>query len=210
MVITTRGGVARVLEYDKNYGQINEMESGHRITLLLIISSAFLIILLQSLIIVSFNYDRNQLILIASKTPSPMYRTHILSVTNDGAVYVSPPVIQNKHLQLMSFEKHDWEKKRSLKNLAGFQLVYEYQDLVYYLYGQYDKLFSTLRIPNFTKFKHLFSNKYFVEEQDQNHFYVSYKDYSPILGGMENFDYFLPNNVSWVNVGEFIWLYGNE
>ena len=190
MVITTRGGPARVLEYDKNYGQINEMESGHRITLLLIISSAFLIILLQSLIIVSFNYDRNQLILIASKTPSPMYRTHILSVTNDGAVYVSPPVIQNKHLQLISFEKHDWEKKKSLKNLAGFQLVYEYQDLVYYLYGQYDKLFSTLRIPNFSKFKHLFSNKYFVEEQDQNHFYVSYKDYSPILGGMENFDYF--------------------
>ena len=206
MVITTRGGPTRVLEYDRNYGQINEMESGHRITLLFMLSSVFLIILLQSLIIVSFNYDQNQLILIASKTPSPMYRTHMVSVTKDGSVYVSPPVIQNKHSQLMSFEKHDWEKKQSLTNLTGFQLVYEYQDLVYYLYGQYENTFSTLRIPNYSKFK----NKYFIEGQHQNHFYGYYEVLNPGLGRMENHTYRLPKNVSWVNVGEFIWFYGNE
>ena len=204
MVITTRGGPTRVLEYDRNYGQINEMESGHRINLLFMLSSVFLIILLQSLIIVSFNYDQNQLILIASKTPSPMYRTHMVSVTKDGAVYVSPPVIQNKHSQLMSFEKHDWEKKRSLKNLTGFQLVYEYQDLVYYMYGQYENTFSTLRIPNYSKYKH----EYFVEEQDQNHFYISYAPY--VDTHIYYAPYQLPNNVSWVNVGEYIWFYGNE
>ena len=206
MVITTRGGPARVLEYDKNYGQINETESGHRIFLLFMISSAFLIILLKSLIIVSFNYNQYQIIFDVTKTPSPIYGTYMVSVTQDGDVYISPPVIQNKHYQLISFEKNAWDKKSSLKNLAGFQLVYEYENLVYYLYGQYEKLFSTLRIPNYSKFKH----KYLVEEQNQKHFYASYEDYAPFTGRMENYTYRLPNNVSWVNVGEFIWLYGNE
>ena len=130
----------------------------------------------------------------------------MISVTNDGTVYLSPPVIQNKYSQLMSFEKNDWEKKWLLKNLDGFHLIYEFQDLVYYLYGQYDKTFSTLRIPNYSKFK----NKYFVEEQDQSHFYNSYDVFNPALGRMENHVYKLPKNVSWVNVGEFIWFYGNE
>ena len=205
MVITTRGGPARVLEYDKNYGLIAKTESDDRIAILSILSSAILIILLQFLIILSFNYGQRQ-ILDAAKTPNPIYQTYMISVTNNGTVYVSPPVIQNKYSQLMSFEKHDWEKKRSLKKLSGFHLVYEFQDLVYYLYGQYGNKFSTLRIPNYSKYK----NKYFVEERDQNHYYISYEDYFPLTGKMEKSHYQLPNNVSWVNVGEFIWLYGNE
>ena len=206
MVITTRGGVARVLEYDKNYGLIAKTESDDRIAILSIVSSAILIILLQFLLILSFNYGHRQLILDAAETPSPIYQTYMISVTKDGNVYVSPPVIQSNYLQIMSFEKNDWEKKWSLKNLTGFHFIYEFQDLVYYLYSRYDNEFSTLRIPNYSKFK----NKYFVEEQDQNHFYVSYEVFTPSLGRTENHPYKLPKNVSWVNVGEFIWFFGNE
>ena len=201
MVITTRGGVARVLEYDKNYGLIAKKESDGRITLLFIISSVILIILLQFLLILSFNYGHRQLILDAAETPSPIYQTYMISVTKDGNVYVSPPVIQSNYLQIMSFEKNDWQKKWSLKDLAGFHLVYEFRDLVYYLYGRYSKEISTLRIPNYFKYK---------TEQERNHFYVSYEYYSPYAAKMQSYNYQLPNNVSWVNVGEFIWLYGNK
>ena len=207
MVITTRGGVARVLEYDKNHGLIAKKDSDDRICLLFMLSSIILIILLKFLLILSYNYDQHQLQLIldVAETPSPIYQTYMISVTKDGSIYVSPPVIQKNYMQIICFEKNDWIKKWSLKNLHGFHLVYEFQDLVYYLYGQYENIFSTLRIPNYFKYK----NRYFVEEQDQKHFYISYEDYSPSLSRMENHTYRLPNNVSWVNVGEFIWFYGN-
>ena len=196
----------RVLEYDKNYGLIDKKESDNRITLLSIVSSIILIIVLQFLLILNFNYGQRQLILDAAETPSPIYQTYMISITNDGNVYVSPPVIQNNYSQIISFEKNDWQKKWSLKDLAGFHLVYEFRDLVYYLHGRYFKEISTLRIPNYFKFK----DRYFVEGQERNHFYVSYEYYSPYVAKMYNYTYQLPNNVSWVNVGEFIWLYGNK
>ena len=84
--ITTRGGVAKTLEYDLNTGLISVQESELRIIILLSISGILLLIFIQSIMISLFGI-KNPIILPALESGTgKFFDFHLQSISIDGNV----------------------------------------------------------------------------------------------------------------------------
>ena len=83
--VTTRGGVARTLEYDLNIGLISVEESEVRIIILLSISGILLSIILQSILIYIFGI-KSPTILPAIESNTTFFDFHLQAISTDGNV----------------------------------------------------------------------------------------------------------------------------
>ena len=83
--LTTRGGVARILEYDLNNGLISVQESEVRIIILLSISGILLSIFLQSILIYLFGI-KSLAILPAIESNTTFFDFHLQAISTNGNV----------------------------------------------------------------------------------------------------------------------------
>ena len=184
MGITTRGGIAKTLEYEKNDGLISEIESHTRIIFILLITSFMFSILLQILILFIFQIINN-----ATKNyqivdkPTPKLNYYLQSISTNGDVSILP-IIQTlnnslatgSYIKTYSFPRND------------IQFCYHYQEDMVYFNGKLNKNYITVTTYSAMNKKH-HQEKYFITN-DLGH------------------EYKLPKNVSLVDIGDYILLYG--
>ena len=84
--ITTRGGVARILEYDQNTGLISVQESELRIIILLSISGILLLIFTQLIIISLFGIKDPTILPAIESGIGKFFDFHLQSISIDGKV----------------------------------------------------------------------------------------------------------------------------
>ena len=184
MGITTRGGIAKTLEYDKNDDLISEIESQTRIIFILLITAFMFSILLQILVLfisqIIFNAAKNFQIV---HKPAPKLNYYLQSISKYGDVYILP-IIQTSNNSLTTgsyvntytFPKND------------IQFCYHYQEDMVYFNGKLKKNYITVTTYSAMNKKH-HQEKYFITN-DLGH------------------EYKLPKNVSLVDIGDYILLYG--
>ena len=101
MGITTRGGVARTLEYDQNDGLISKTESHTRIISLLLLSVTVLSLALQILILLFFLNLNNAIknFHFVDNKPAPKLNYYLQSISTNHDVFLSPIILtSNKSL----------------------------------------------------------------------------------------------------------------
>ena len=178
MGITTRGGKARVLEYDKNEDLISKEESSNRILLLLTILTVFLnsVFTIQILILFSIDNSKTEVFEDELVSSIPRLSTYMLSLSNDKEIFLNP-IIAFKN---STFKIKSTLNEKPLIKLSQYDYFhpYVYDGELYFLYGKIQKTYGN--------FKKAFD--YFISE----------KSYSHSL-------HHLP---SLVQVGSKIWLYG--
>ena len=84
--VTTRGGVARTLEYDLNIGLISVEESEVRIIILLSISGILLSIILQSILIYIFGIKSPTILPAIESSTGKFFDFHLQAISTDGNV----------------------------------------------------------------------------------------------------------------------------
>ena len=184
MGITTRGGIAKTLEYEKNDGLISEIESHTRIIFILLITAFMFSILLQILVLfisqIIFNAAKNFQIV---HKPAPKLNYYLQSISKYGDVYILP-IIQTSNnslttgsnMKTYSFPRND------------IQFCYHFQEDMVYFHGELNQKYTTVTTYNALNKKH-HQEKYFITN-DLGH------------------EYKLPKNVSLVDIGDYILLYG--
>ena len=92
MGITTRGGVARILEYNKNDGLISEIESNKRIIIILQIFAFIFSIILQFIVLLIFGtiYDGTKTFLLVDDRLTPNLNYYVQSISLNGSVRLLP------------------------------------------------------------------------------------------------------------------------
>ena len=184
MGITTRGGIAKTLEYEKNDDLISEIESHSRITFILLISAFMFSLLLQLLILFIFQtiYNASRSYQIIDK-PTPKLDYYLQSISTNGDVSILPIIktpnnslTTGSYIKTYSFPRND------------IQFCYHYQEDMVYFHGEFNKEYTTVTTYNALNQKH-HQEKYFITND---------------LGD----EYNLPINASLVDVGDCILLYG--
>ena len=115
MGITTRAGVARILEYNKNYGLISETESSKRIIIVLQTFAFLFCFYLQFILLIILNTIHNgtENLLLVGQRLAPKLNYHIQSISLNGSVCFLPilqtsnSLISNKLLDVFSFPKSE-------------------------------------------------------------------------------------------------------
>ena len=143
MVITTRGGKARVLEYDKNYELISVKQSHKRIEFLQLISNLVFGVFLQILIIIFImkfgpsnrpKWQEIDMIMV------PKLNTYIFSMSENFVVSLHPTVSKiDMKLQILQ------DPKRALRfplPPSLYVIAYEYNQRLNFIYGN-DELASS-------------------------------------------------------------------
>ena len=185
MGITTRAGVARILEYSKNYGLISETESSKRIIIVLQTFAFLFCFYLQLILITILNTTHNgtENFMLVGHRPAPKLNYHIQSISLNGSVCLLPILqtsnsfmISNKLLDVFSFPKSE------------IQFAYQYRGDLVYFYSSFNEEYSFSVVHSVTGEKYTMK-KYFREID------MSYR-------------YKLPKNVSMVEIGPYLWLYG--
>ena len=185
MGITTRGGKARVLEYDKNDDLVTKETSLERIYTLLLVSTTFLNIWLLICISIAFNVGeiihllKDEEIFGIPVIPSK----YILSITNECEVFLYPlKYFKNKTYQMETFSKDT-----PIANFPSFNFTtpYLYRGELYFLYGR-----AGFEHNKFCSLKKAFDTKSLKK------FYFD--------------GFFLDQVPSFVQVGSRIWLFGNS
>ena len=140
MVITTRGGKARVLEYDKNYELISKEQSHKRIETLQLISNLVFGVFLQILIIifiVKFDSTHRPTWQETDIRLVPKLNTYIFSMSENFVVNLYPT---DSKLQILQ------DSKRALRFQLPpslFVFAYEYNQRLNLIYGNYEPSKST-------------------------------------------------------------------
>ena len=99
MVITTRGGKARVLEYDKNYELVSKEQSHKRIELLQIISNLVFGVILQLLVIiflVKFGSPNRTEWLETDIKLAPKINAYVFSMSKNSVASLYPIISTNE------------------------------------------------------------------------------------------------------------------
>ena len=186
MGITTRGGVARILEYNKNDGLISEIESNKRIIIILQIFAFLFCIILQFIVLLILGtiYDGTKNFLLVDNKPiTPNLNYYIQSISSNGSVRLSPilqttksSVIRSDFIDVFSFPKSD------------IQFAYQYRGDLVFIHSSFKKLHSFSVVYRATNEKYTTKNSFRRDD----------------LG----FEFKLPKNVSLVEIGSYLWLYG--
>ena len=143
MVITTRGGKARVLEYDKNYGLISVEQSHKRIEFLQLISNLVFGVFLQILIIIfimKFGPSNKPTWQETDMKLVPKLNTYIFSMSENFVVSLYPTVSKSDmKLQILQ------DPKRALRfplPPSLYVVAYEYNQRLNFIYGndEFDEL----------------------------------------------------------------------
>ena len=139
MVITTRGGKARVLEYDKNYELISVEQSHKRIEFLQLISNLVFGVFLQILIIIfvmKFGPSNRHAWQEIDMIMVPKLNTYIFSMSENFLVTLYPTVSKtDMKLQILL------DSKRALRfplPSSLFVVAYEYNQRLNFIYGNYE------------------------------------------------------------------------
>ena len=178
MGITTRGGIAKTLEYEKNDDLISEIESHSRITFILLISAFMVSLLLQLLILFIFQifYNATKNYQIVDK-PTPKLNYYLQSISINGDVSILPIIhtsnnslTTGSHVKTYSFPKND------------IQFCYHYREDMVYFQGEIDHNYTTVTTYNALN-KEYHQEKHFITND-------------------------LPKDVSLVDIGDYILLYG--
>ena len=184
MGITTRGGEARVLEYNKNEDLISKAESHKRIHLLLIILTIFLNSTLFILILlVTISVDLEVKLPLKNDELNPRVArlpNYILSVSNDNDIFLNQLIVSKNHTFKM-LSTMDREPLIKLLNF-NYTLPYEFNGELYFLYGKINREFGLFKKVSDLKI----STKYY------------------------NKRYLLQNEPSLIRVGSKILLYGKK
>ena len=182
MGITTRAGVARILEYNKSDNLISESESWNRIIVILLIiayifSSTLQLIIGGFLTIHTGTLGTQKYNVVDYQSPVPKLNYCLQSILINGSV-LCLPILQLSHKASSSFaDKFSFPK-------ANIKYSYQYMGDLIFIYSNLDKPNSFVTVYSATNEKYTMK-KYF---------------HGP--------DYFLPNKVSLVDIGPYIWLYG--
>ena len=183
MGITTRAGVARILEYNKSDNLISESESWNRIIVILLIiayifSSTLQLIIGGFLTIHTGTHETQKYnVLVDYQSLVPKLNYCLQSILINGSV-LCLPILQLSHKASSSFiDKFSFPK-------ADIKFSYQYMGDLIYIYSNLEKQNSFITVYSATNEKYTIK-KYF---HDSN--------------------YYLPNNVSLVDIGPYIWLYG--
>ena len=187
MGITTRGGKARILEYDKHDNLLSKFENYNRIiTLLIILSIVLNFVLLFCVLILFWNNPNFQLIPnVASARSVKIQNDSLLSISHQSEIFMYP--LMNKWN--LTFKLGYMKDHAPLKNLSGFDFIhpYVYRKELYFIYGNIAKEFSFLQ-----KLSDKVVQKRFYPPQ------TKYMDYLHPVRGIPSF----------LQVGSNIWLYG--
>ena len=185
MGITTRAGVARILEYNKNYGLISITESSKRIIIVLQTFAFLFCFYLQFILLIISNTIHNgtENFLLVGQRPTPKLNYHIQSILLNGSVCLLPilqtsnsSLISNKLLDIFSFPKSE------------IKFAYQYRGDLVYFYSSFNEEYSFSVVYSVTSEKYTMK-KYFRDVD------MGYR-------------YKLPKNVSMVEIGPYLWLYG--
>ena len=129
--ITTRGGIAKELEYEKNHDLISKHQSHSRIVLLFLSIAILLCIFFQILIILSVFFNTSPGLL--KNLSNEFHQNYILSIMENGDV------------QLISLE-NTYESIKldfSFPQKSRFKFVYYDMEKLYFLHARkYDTLIS--------------------------------------------------------------------
>ena len=178
MGITTRGGKARILEYDKNEDLISKEDSLKRINLLLTILTVFLnsVFTIQILFLLSVDNSKTDFIEVELVASVPRVSTYLLSIRNDMEIFLNPMIA----FKDSTFKIKSTLNEKPLIKLSKYNYFhpYTYNGDLYFLYGKIQKTYG--------KFKKAFD--YFISEK--------------------SYTYSLQHLPSLVQVGSKIWLYG--
>ena len=184
MGIATRAGVARTLEYNKKDDRIiSKTESYKRIIIMLLMLTFLFCFTIQILILITFQniHDRIQNTYI--KVPKLNY--HLQLISKNGSVFRFP-IIQSSNNSLTT---GPFIKTFSFPKKVDIKFGYHYREDSIYFHGLFNK----------------------------NHMFVSINNYATNLKNVQekylisnklDIYYFLPENVSWVDIGDNILLYG--
>ena len=185
MGITTRAGVARTLEYDKNDDLITEIESHKRIITMMLIFTFVFCFMLQILIFLIFQNmnDRSQNSFTVSQKPTPKLNYYLQSIFKNGSVFRFPIIQSSKKLLTAGSSKKTFTFPK-----VDIQFGYYNGEDAIYFHGKYDQRHMSVTIYSATNLKYQ-QDKYFPE-YDLGH------------------DYLLPKNGSLIDIGDYILLYG--
>ena len=145
MGITTRGGKARILEYDKNDDLISKGESHKRINLLLTILTIFLnsVFTIQILVLLSVDNSKTDVKEVELVASVPRISTYMLSVRNDMEIFLNP---------MIAFKNSNFKIKSSLNEKPLIKLSqydyfhpYTYNGELYFLYGKIQKTYGKFK-----------------------------------------------------------------
>ena len=129
--ITTRGGIAKELEYEKNNDLISKPQSHSRIVLLFLSIAIFLCIFFQILILLSVFFSTSPGLL--KNLSNKFHQNYILSIMENGDVQLIS--LENKYESV----KLDF----SFPQKSRFKFVYYDMEKLYFLHARkYDTLLS--------------------------------------------------------------------
>ena len=181
MGITTRGGKARVLEYEKNDDLVTKETSLARIYSLLLCSTAFFNIWLLICISIALNVGEIMPLVNVDEQKNDIQSKYLMSITNESEIFLYP-LKCNKN---KTYEIDTISRNTSIANFASFNFTtpYIYRGELYFLYGRVG-----FEHNNFCFMKKAFDITFFKK------FY---------------FDaFFLEHLPSFVQVGARVWLFG--
>ena len=181
MGITTRGGKARVLEYEKNYDLVTKETSLARIYSLLLCSTAFFNIWLLICISIAFNVGEIMPLVNVDEQKNDIQSKYLMSITNESEIFLYP-LKCNKN---KTYEIDTISRNTSIANFASFNFTtpYIYRGELYFLYGR-------------VGFEH-------------NNFCFMKKAFDITFSKKFYFDaFFLEHLPSFVQVGARVWLFG--
>ena len=183
--ITTRGGIAKELEYEKNNDLISKPESHSRIILLFLWIAILLCTFFQILIILSVIFDT--IPTLTKNLNNNFHKNYILSIMENGGVQLNS--LENKYESV----KLDF----SFPQKTRLKFAYYNMEKFYFLN---DRRTSDCN-PN--KYNTLIS----MENNDPSgRKYIS-KIKSYFIGGF-SFQYQLQQRFSFVQVGSYLWVFG--
>ena len=182
MGITTRGGKARVLEYEKNDDLVTKETSLERIYSLLLCSSTFFNIWLLICILTAFNIGeiiRNLEIIDEEIHDIPS--KYLMSITNEFEIFLYPI----KFYKNRTHQMETLTKANLIANFTNFNFTnpYMYRGKLYFIFGR--------------------------AGSEQNNFCYMKKAFDTTFSKKSYFDWYFVNYVpSFVQVGSKIWLFG--
>ena len=182
MGITTRGGKARVLEYEKNDDLVTKEISLARIYSLLLCSTSFFNVWLLICISIAFNFGGNVLYLeIVEEEIHGIPSKYLMSITNELEIFLYP-------IKYYKNRTHQMETLTSSNLIAdftnfNFTTPYIYRGELYFIFGR--------------------------AGSEHNNFCYTKKAFDATFSKKSYFVWYFLNYVpSFVQVGSRIWLFG--
>ena len=203
MGITTRAGVARTLEYDKNDDLISEIESHKRIIIMMLIFTFVFCFMLQILIFLIFQnmYERTPNSLSVDQKETPKLNYHLQSIFKNGSVFRFPIIQSSKNLLTTgSFIKTFTFPK------VDIQFGYYHGEDAIYFHGKYQQKHMSVTIYTAANLKYQQEKYFSVKELGQKAVELSFPNNFSMKEQVH--DYLLPKNGSLIDIGDYILLYG--